>query len=109
MHYYLDLLGVAVFAVSGVLAAGRTGLDMLGVMVIAVVTAIGGGTLRDVLLDPTPDLLDHRSHLPVGDPGDVRANTGLPAVLGRIGPRAPRGRCPGTRVLHRWRGADYSA
>jgi uncharacterized membrane protein YeiH len=38
MDYYLDLLGVAVFAVSGVLAAGRKGLDMLGVMVIAVVT-----------------------------------------------------------------------
>jgi uncharacterized membrane protein YeiH len=54
MHYYLDLLGVAVFAVSGVLAAGPKGLDMLGVMVIAVVTAIGGGTLRDVLLDRHP-------------------------------------------------------
>ncbi len=54
MHYYFDLLGVAVFAVSGVLAAGRKGLDMLGVMVIAVVTAIGGGTLRDVLLDRHP-------------------------------------------------------
>lgn len=54
MHYYLDLLGVAVFAVSGVLAAGRKGLDLLGVMVIAVVTAIGGGTLRDLLLDRHP-------------------------------------------------------
>ncbi len=42
------------FAISGVLAAGRKGLDLLGVAVIAVVTAIGGGTLRDVLLDRHP-------------------------------------------------------
>jgi len=42
MHYVLDLLGVGVFAISGVLAAGRKSLDMLGVAVIAVVTAIGG-------------------------------------------------------------------
>jgi uncharacterized membrane protein YeiH len=52
--YILDLLGVAVFAVSGALAAGRKSLDLLGVIVIAVVTAIGGGTLRDVLLDRHP-------------------------------------------------------
>jgi uncharacterized membrane protein YeiH len=54
MRYVLELLGVAVFAVSGVLAAGRKGLDALGVAVIAVVTAIGGGTLRDILLDRHP-------------------------------------------------------
>jgi uncharacterized membrane protein YeiH len=54
MHYVLDLLGVGVFAISGVLAAGRKSLDVLGVAVIAVVTAIGGGTLRDVLLDRHP-------------------------------------------------------
>jgi uncharacterized membrane protein YeiH len=52
--YYLDLLGVAVFAISGALAAGRKSLDLLGVLVIAVVTAIGGGTLRDLLLDRHP-------------------------------------------------------
>lgn len=54
MRYLLELLGVAVFAVSGVLAAGRKGLDILGVAVIAMVTAIGGGTLRDLLLDRHP-------------------------------------------------------
>ena len=54
MRYLIDLGGVAVFAISGVLAAGRKGLDLLGVAVIAVVTAIGGGTLRDVLLDRHP-------------------------------------------------------
>ncbi|MGD9489698.1 MAG: trimeric intracellular cation channel family protein [Calditrichaceae bacterium] len=50
----LDLMGVAVFAVSGALAAGRKGLDLLGVLVIAAVTAVGGGTLRDLLLDRHP-------------------------------------------------------
>lgn len=53
-RYVLELLGVAVFAVSGVLAAGRKGLDVLGIAIVAVVTAIGGGTLRDVLLDRHP-------------------------------------------------------
>jgi uncharacterized membrane protein YeiH len=43
-----------VFAISGALAAGRKSLDWLGVAVIAVVTAIGGGTLRDLLLDRHP-------------------------------------------------------
>lgn len=52
--YVLNLLGVAVFAVSGALAAGRKRLDLLGVVVIAVVTAVGGGTLRDLLLDRHP-------------------------------------------------------
>lgn len=54
MRYALELLGVAVFAVSGVLAAGRKGLDVVGVAVIASVTAVGGGTLRDLLLDRHP-------------------------------------------------------
>jgi uncharacterized membrane protein YeiH len=43
-----------VFAISGALAAGRKRLDWLGVAVIAVVTALGGGTVRDVLLDRHP-------------------------------------------------------
>ena len=60
----LDLLGVAVFAVSGALAAGRKHLDLLGVVVIALVTAIGGGTLRDILLDRHPVFwIEHPSYL----------------------------------------------
>ena len=54
MRYLLELLGVAVFAISGVLAARRKSLDVLGVAVVAVVTAIGGGTLRDILLNRHP-------------------------------------------------------
>lgn len=50
----LQYLGTSVFAVSAVLAAGRKGLDLLGVLVIALITATGGGTVRDLLLDRTP-------------------------------------------------------
>jgi len=52
--YGLELFGVAVFAVSGALAATRKNMDLFGIIVIAAVTAIGGGTLRDVLLDRHP-------------------------------------------------------
>lgn len=62
----LDLAGVAVFAVSGALAAGRKRLDLFGVCVIAVVTAIGGGTLRDLLLGRLPVFwVSDPIHLPV--------------------------------------------
>jgi uncharacterized membrane protein YeiH len=50
----IEFLGVAVFAVSGALAAGRRSFDLLGVIVIATVTATGGGTPRDMLLDRRP-------------------------------------------------------
>ena len=52
--YYFDLAGVAVFAASGVLAARDRDLDLLGVIVVAAITAIGGGTLGDLLLDRHP-------------------------------------------------------
>jgi uncharacterized membrane protein YeiH len=47
-------IGVAVFAASGALAAVRRSLDPIGVLVLAIVTATGGGTLRDVLMDRHP-------------------------------------------------------
>lgn len=52
-EYFLwfDLLGIAVFAISGTLAAWRNHMDGFGVIVLASVTAIGGGTLRDLILD----------------------------------------------------------
>lgn len=52
--YFLDLSAVAVFAVSGVLAARDRDLDLLGVIVVAAITAVGGGTFRDLLLDRHP-------------------------------------------------------
>ncbi|KMV29113.1 TRIC cation channel family protein [Photobacterium swingsii] len=52
--YLLDMFGTAVFAVSGVLLAGRLRMDPFGVVVLASVTAIGGGTIRDMALGATP-------------------------------------------------------
>ena len=49
--HLIDLLGVAVFAISGTLMAYEKHLDGFGVIVLASVTAIGGGTLRDMMLD----------------------------------------------------------
>jgi uncharacterized membrane protein YeiH len=54
LFYCLDLMGVAVFAFSGVLAAARSKLDLLGGLTLAALTAVGGGTLRDVLLKRYP-------------------------------------------------------
>jgi uncharacterized membrane protein YeiH len=52
--YTFDLLGVAVFAVSGALAGVSAGLDLFGVLVLAAITAVGGGTIRDLLLGRHP-------------------------------------------------------
>ncbi|MGO4892209.1 trimeric intracellular cation channel family protein [Flavobacterium sp. W21_SRS_FM6] len=49
--HWVDLVGVAVFAVSGTLMAYKKNMDGFGVVVLASVTAIGGGTLRDMILD----------------------------------------------------------
>ena len=52
--YLMSLLGVAFFAVSGALRAGEKGMDYFGVLVIAAITATGGGTIRDMLLGTQP-------------------------------------------------------
>jgi uncharacterized membrane protein YeiH len=48
--YYFEILGTTVFAISGVLAVTRRGLDVFGALVLGVVTALGGGTVRDVII-----------------------------------------------------------
>lgn len=55
-HYLSQHFGVVVGAVSGVLAAGGKRIDLFGVIVLGLVTALGGGTLRDVVLGPDPAL-----------------------------------------------------
>ncbi|TVR86141.1 MAG: trimeric intracellular cation channel family protein [Saprospirales bacterium] len=54
MFSILDLAGTAVFAMSGALAGMQKRFDPFGVMIIALVTAIGGGTLRDILIGRLP-------------------------------------------------------
>ncbi len=50
----IDILGTIAFAISGVLVALDKKLDLFGVFIIAFVTAVGGGTLRDMLIGNTP-------------------------------------------------------
>ena len=52
--YYIDLIGTFVFAISGVLAAIENKFDLFGATILGLVTAVGGGTLRDVLIGATP-------------------------------------------------------
>jgi len=52
--YILDLFGVAVFAITGSLAAGRKHMDLFGVVVLAIVTSLGGGTIRDLVIGAGP-------------------------------------------------------
>ena len=54
MFHLLDIIGTMAFAISGVLTALNKKLDPFGVFIIAFVTAVGGGTLRDVLIGRTP-------------------------------------------------------
>lgn len=52
----LEMIGTVAFAASGALTAMRKKMDLLGVIVLGVVTAVGGGMIRDVLLGITPPL-----------------------------------------------------
>ncbi|WP_111683655.1 trimeric intracellular cation channel family protein [Winogradskyella tangerina] len=50
----LDIFGTVAFAISGVLVAMHKRMDPFGVLIIAFVTAVGGGTLRDIMVGVTP-------------------------------------------------------
>ena len=54
MFHIIEVLGTAAFAISGALTAMSKKLDPFGVFIISFVTAVGGGTLRDVLIGHTP-------------------------------------------------------
>ena len=54
MFYLLDIIGTMAFAMSGALTAMKKKMDPFGVFIIAFVTAVGGGTLRDVMIRRTP-------------------------------------------------------
>ena len=49
--HLFDVLAAVVFAVSGALVASRKGMDVIGFMWLAVITGVGGGTVRDLILD----------------------------------------------------------
>jgi uncharacterized membrane protein YeiH len=59
----LDHLGVLVFAISGMLTAADRNLDVLGGYIIAFITALGGGTIRDLLLNVDIAWMGSLTHL----------------------------------------------
>ncbi len=52
--YFLDLLGTLAFAVTGAYKAKREKLHILGVIFLGIITAVGGGTIRDLIIGRTP-------------------------------------------------------
>ena len=53
----IELMGTIAFAISGAMVAVRCGMDLLGVIVLGVVTAVGGGMIRDIVLGNIPSAL----------------------------------------------------
>ena len=51
IHFWVGIIATVAFAVTGVLAINDRGVDLFGVLVLGLITAIGGGTVRDIILD----------------------------------------------------------
>lgn len=60
----MKVIGIVAFATSGAVAEARAGMDWLGVSTLAAVTAIGGGTLRDILMNETLAVTAKVAHQP---------------------------------------------
>jgi uncharacterized membrane protein YeiH len=74
-----ETVGVAVFALTGALMAARKGMDPFGFALLATVTGVGGGTLRDLLIGADPVFW-------VGDPADVLVCLVVAAMVFALGP-----------------------
>jgi len=61
--YWLGMSAVAVTAATGVLEAGRKSIDLFGMVLVALAAALGGGTVRDLLLDRTAFWLADQAYL----------------------------------------------
>jgi len=59
----IDLLGTLAFAISGIRLASQKQMDWFGAYIIGLVTAIGGGTVRDLLLGATPFWMMQESYV----------------------------------------------
>jgi uncharacterized membrane protein YeiH len=81
----LNIIGLFVFAVSGALTALRNEMDIFGVAMIAFVTGVGGGTVRDVLLGAFPVWwVKEPSAIAVCLAGAVVATVGQPIIASRL-------------------------
>ena len=61
--HFFDILAAVVFAVSGSLVASRKGMDVMGFMWFAVITGVGGGTLRDLILNVPVFWVENPAHV----------------------------------------------
>lgn len=61
--YWIGLAAVAVSALTGVIEAGRKRMDVIGVVMVGCATALGGGTVRDVLLDRAVFWISNQTYL----------------------------------------------
>src|SRR5690349_20390501 len=61
--HFFDVLAAVVFAVSGALVASRKGMDVMGFMWLAVITGVGGGTVRDLILSVPVFWVQHPVHV----------------------------------------------
>ncbi|MGO4572530.1 trimeric intracellular cation channel family protein [Microvirga sp. 2TAF3] len=75
-----ETIGVAVFALTGALMAARKGMDPFGFALLATVTGVGGGTLRDLLIGIRPVFW-------VGDPSDVLVCLLVAGIVFALGPK----------------------
>lgn len=71
--YYFEMLGTAVFAITGVMAVTRRGLDVFGALVLGIVTALGGGTVRDLIIGTTPFWISDFNYVWVASAGALSA------------------------------------
>lgn len=56
LYYIIEIIGTVAFASSGTLIAIRKGMDIFGIFVLAIITAVGGGVIRDITLGITPPM-----------------------------------------------------
>ncbi|EEP61201.1 membrane protein [Sulfurihydrogenibium yellowstonense SS-5] len=57
IFFIMNIIGLVAFAVTGSLKAIKEGLDLLGITVLGVMTALGGGITRDLLINTIPNAL----------------------------------------------------
>ncbi|MFA5859375.1 MAG: trimeric intracellular cation channel family protein [Elusimicrobiota bacterium] len=73
----LELLGIAAFAVTGAMKAVEKEMDIFGVIVLAIITALGGGFIRDILMNRLPVSLNSPSYFAAALAGGLVA---IPAI-----------------------------
>ncbi len=79
MLYFWDLMGVFVAAVSGGLAGRQKGMDWFGAFVVGLITGVGGGTLRSILIGDVPPIV-------LRDPGYLMVAGSATIAVWLIGP-----------------------